>query len=114
VTALDLAVVPGILVAVFLFALLVIIGRYAWARTLDRHASAARSLYSIRAYRQLQDANDAIIAQLEADKSLAGFIPQDVRDEIYAAHEAASSTEGNGTEWKGRDSLLSRRLGRLH
>jgi ABC-type spermidine/putrescine transport system permease subunit II len=99
-TLAQLVIVPGVLLALFAAGLLALAARLAlaWLRLLAaRRATAA---LPVQRYQEARDLNRrqadviaAVITELSAHPGAAGIFPQDVRDAIYAAHDAASRKE---------------------
>ena len=99
-TLAQLVIVPGILLALFLGRPLVLAARLTarWLRVLAaRRAAAALPLEQHRALQQLARQQgyviDSVISEFAARPATYETFPQDVREALYAAHEAASRKE---------------------
>jgi hypothetical protein len=100
VTLAQLVIVPGILLGAFLGVLTLLAARLTarWLRVLAaRRAAAALPVQQYRALQQLARQQgyviDSVISELAARPATYETFPQDVREALYAAHEAASRKE---------------------
>jgi hypothetical protein len=96
--AIDLIIVPGIITGMFFGTILGLIIRLQVFSVRARRAQIRQAEAQARrvsaGIRQLQDANDRVITELEAYPATYGTFPQDVRDAVYAAHDSARQLEG--------------------
>lgn len=99
-TLAQLVILPGILLALFLAGLLVLAVRLTvrWlgvlaARREMARLPVARHQVLQRLGSQQADVINAVIGELAARPATYETFPQDVREALYAAHEAASRKE---------------------
>jgi hypothetical protein len=89
-------IVPGVVWAVaaaILVALVWVVLRTGYRA--NQAALAQRGDW-LRSYRKLEDANAAVICELESRPATYQTFPQELREEIYAARTGAAQLEGKG------------------
>ena len=94
-TIAQLVILPGFLLGVFMLVVLFMAARTMNAIVRARRSQAAMSAAWQKSYRELRDAADQVIVELETHPATYETFPDDVRRAVYAAHDSSRELERN-------------------